>query len=240
MGMQKSSWNRKPEAPHFRDGWRALMALRRDPDDTGKVFELIRALSGGCGRRAFLRFQATPMGRQILEEKRDLIDPLSDRAALARMPEGSLGHRYFAFTEKEQIRPDGLIEASEQTPIDPDVPEDGRRFFERLREMHDLEHVVTGYGRDLRGEVSVLTLDLAQQWHHGIAAIVALVLVEATNVERRLIRAAWRRGRKAAWLSTADWEALLPRPLEEVRAELDLGAPPVYEPLRSAGAPAVG
>lgn len=235
--MQKPSWTRKREALRFGDAWRALMALRQDPDDTGVVFELIRALSGGCGRRAFLRFQATPTGQQILDEKRDLIDSLSDRAELARMPEGSLGRRYFEFTEKEQIGPGGLIEASEQTPVDPDVPEDGRRFFERLREMHDLEHVVTGYGRDLRGEVSVLTFDVAQQWHHGIAAIVALVLVEATNVERRMIRAAWRRGRKARWLYAADWETLLARPLDEVREELGLGLPPRYEPLRSEGAP---
>jgi len=238
--MQKASWSKKPEALRFRDAWHALMGLRQNPDDTEKVFELIRALSGACGRRAFQRFQATPQGRQILDEKRDLIDVLSDREALARMPKGSLGRRYFEFTEQEQIRPGELIEASEQTPTDPEIPEDGRRFFERLREMHDLEHVVTGYGRDLRGEVSVLTLDVSQQWHHGIAAIVALVLIEGSNLERRMIWNAWRRGRKAAWLYSADWEGLLPRPLEEVRMELRLGEPPVYEPLRSEGAPALG
>ena len=74
--MQKSSWTRKREALRFGDAWRALMALRQDPDDTGVVFELIRALSGGCGRRAFLRFQATPTGQQILDEKGDAMKRL--------------------------------------------------------------------------------------------------------------------------------------------------------------------
>ena len=230
--MQKN-----PEALRFREAWRALMTLRQDPDDTEAVFELIRALSGACGRRAFQRFSATPMGRQILEEERNLIERLRDRESLSRLPEGSLGRAYFAFTEREQIDADGLIEASETVPKNPDIPEAGRRFFERLRDMHDLEHVVTGYGRDLRGEVSVLALDISQQWHHGIAAIVALGMVEGGADERRMIRQAWRRGRKARWLHTADWENLLPRPLDEVREELGLGLPPRYEPMRSEGAP---
>ena len=226
-----------PEALRFRDAWRALMALRQNPDDTKIVFDLIRALSGKCGRRAFLRFQATPTGRHVLEQKRDLIDSVRDREALAKLPEGSLGRTYLAFTEREQIGADGLIEASEAVPKDPDTPADARRFFERLRDMHDLEHVVTGYGRDLRGEGAILTLDIAQQWHHGIAAIVALAFIEGDREARRIIREAWRRGRKAAWLSAADWEALLPRPLQEVREELGLGEAPCYEPLRSEGAP---
>jgi ubiquinone biosynthesis protein COQ4 len=57
---------------------------------------------------------------------------------------------------------------------------------------------------------------------------------------RRTIRDAWRRGRRAAWLPAQDWEALLPRRLDDVRGELALGASPVYQPVRSAGAPAVG
>jgi len=62
-------------------------------------------------------------------------------------------------------------------------------------------------------------------------------MVEGGADERRMIRQAWRRGRKARWLHTADWENLLPRPLDEVREELGLGLPPRYEPMRSEGAP---
>jgi len=56
---------------------------------------------------------------------------------------------------------------------------------------------------------------------------------------RPLVRQAYRRGRRAAWLPATDWEALLPRPLHEVRVELGVGEPPGYEALRSAGAPAL-
>jgi len=107
----------------------------------------------------------------------------------------------------------------------------------RLRDSHDLEHVATGYGRDMRGEAALLALGLAQGWSHGIALILAMAWLESDREGRRLLREGWRRGRRAAALHCADWEALLPRPLDEVRRELGLGDPPVYEPLRSPGAP---
>jgi ubiquinone biosynthesis protein COQ4 len=56
---------------------------------------------------------------------------------------------------------------------------------------------------------------------------------------RRFLFSAWRRGRRARWLPGEDWEALLEQPLDVVRRELRLGSPPTYQPVRSAGAPAV-
>ena len=48
-----------------------------------------------------------------------------------------------------------------------------------------------------------------------------------------MIRAGYRRGRKANWLPGADWEALLKQPLEEVRAQFALEDLPAYEEMRS-------
>ena len=56
---------------------------------------------------------------------------------------------------------------------------------------------------------------------------------------RAMIREGYRRGKAAAWLPGQDWEALLSRPLAEVRQELGLGDPPVYDEVRSEGAPAL-
>ncbi len=222
----------------FRDAWQALQRLRADPDDTRAVFEIIDALSGPGVDKMFQRFRRTSTGRQILEEKRDLLAVLQDREALLAMPEGSLGREYAAFTARENISPEGLVEASETGGRYESLDEDRARFSMRLRDCHDLEHVASGYGRDLRGEGALLALGLAQGWSHGIGLIVAMAYLEGDAEERRLIRAAWRRGRRARWLSAADWEALLPRPLGEVRRELELGDPPVYEPLWSAEASA--
>lgn len=221
----------------FRTAWRSLQRLRRNPDDTQAVFELIGALppTRRAVERSFRRFAQTPAGARVLAEERDLLPVLQDRAALRAMPPGSLGRSYADFTEREQLSADGLVQASQGERYE-HLPAPYRRFVERRRDSHDLEHVVTGYGRDLRGEASVLCLDTAQTWHPGIALIVATAWWESDPETRRMLRSAWRRGRNAAWLPGADWEKLLPLPLSQVREELRLGPPPAYQPIWSSGA----
>ena len=221
---------------HFREAWEALQRLRADPDDTDEVFVIIRAMAGNSGERAFQRFIATEHGLRILREERDLLATLHDRAYLESLPAGTLGREYAAFTEREANSADGLVEASHAVPRDP-VDADRRRLFDRLRDCHDLHHVATGFGRDLVGEAGILTFDTAQQWHHGIALIIAQAYAVGGPAMRAAMRDAWRRGRSAGWLAGADWERLLEMPLAEVRRELGIGPLPQYEPEWSAGAP---
>lgn len=222
------------------DAWCALQRLFANPDDTAAVFEIIDALPGRSGERAFRRFAASPTGQKVLQAERELLDVLNDREALLALPEGSLGRTYAAFTATEQISADGLVAASQgdgARQLDPDPG--AQRFFNRLRDSHDLEHVVSGFGRDLRGEGALLALGLAQLWTPGIGLIVGMAWLRGDREERRVIQDGWRRGRRAAWLAGVDWEALLPRPLDEVRRRLRLDPPPVYEAARSEGAPAL-
>jgi len=223
---------------------RALRALLRDPDDTARVFEVIDALAGKTGARLFERFRRTSNGARLLRTRPILRAALADRERLAALPDGSLGRAYADFMTREQISPDGLVDASAAggRGWDDAVPEERRWFVERLRDMHDLWHVVTGYERDLVGEASLLAFTYAQTRNRGLAVIVAAAYGKAGRAHpeaRRVMRDAYRRGKRAAWLPGQPWEALLERPLEEVRRELGVGAPPVYEQLRSAGAPAL-
>jgi ubiquinone biosynthesis protein COQ4 len=223
------------------DAWRALAALVRNPDETKHVFDLIDALAGSSGDRMIRRFEATPSGRRILDERRELLPVLSDRERLLALPVGSLGHAYAEFMAREQITADGLVEASQEGGRGGayDTPE--REIVGmRMRDSHDLWHMVTGYGRDLVGEACVLAVTYAQTRNRGIGAIVAMAYWRAGRElasARVAIREAYRRGKRAAWLPAQDWESLLARPLHEVRAELGFGEPPTYEAMRSAGAP---
>jgi ubiquinone biosynthesis protein COQ4 len=221
---------------------RALRALLRNPDDTTRVFEVIRAMSGTSGQRSYRRFTRTAEGARILAERRDLLALLSDRERLLALPSDSLGRSYAEFMGREELSAAGLVAASEQ-PRDPEeaaLPAEQRLFFDRLRDSHDLWHVVTGYNRDLAGEVALLAFTFVQTRNPGIALIVATVYWRARGdfaYARRLIRGALRRALRAAWLPAQDWEALLARPLAEVRRELRVGEPPAYAETRSAGAP---
>jgi ubiquinone biosynthesis protein COQ4 len=220
--------------------WRAIRALLRDPDDTKQVFRIIDALSGRSGERIFARFRQTPAGARILEERRSLLKTLSDRQALLALPEGSLGRVYADFVTREQLSADGLVEASVEGGRRLDLGEQRRLVGERLRDMHDLWHVVTGYGRDLVGEAALLAFSYAQTRNRGVGFIVAVAWIKAGSEGagfRRVIQDAYHRGKRCAWLPAADWELLLAKPLAEVRTELRVGPPPVYQELRSEAAP---
>ena len=224
------------------DAWRALRALMRNPDETKHVFELIDALAGGAGERLFQRFRRSESGARILAERRSLLSVLADREALLALPAGSLGRSYAEFMGREQISADGLVQASIDGGRGPDQLKRGadrQLVGSRMRDQHDLWHVVTGYGRDLIGEAALLAFTYAQTKNRGIGAIVAMAWWRAGAASPRVrpfLRDAYRRGKRAAWLPAQDWEALLARPLEEVRAELRVGAVPRYEEVRSAGA----
>lgn len=117
--------------------------------------------------------------------------------------------------------------------------DDRARFGRRLREMHDVLHVLTGYGRDVRGEIACLSFTFAQTKNTGIGYLALRVLRGAgwSSEMGQLIRQAFWRGRRAAWLIDQDWESLLPVPLDRLRRDLGVGPPPAYQPVRSAGAP---
>lgn len=215
--------------------WRALRILLNDAEDTQQVFVIVRALTGKSVLRAYNRFAATDIGQRVLEEPRELLDTLKDRAYLRQLRPDSLGRAYLAFVEGENLTADGLVEASETGAGMPDN-EHLARYSKRLRDSHDLWHTVTGYGRDPLGEVCLLGFTYAQTRNPGIAVIAfAGGLKHVRSVGWGALRALWqgfRTGRRAAWLPAADWEQLLTLPLPEVRDRLRVEQPVLYPHLR--------
>ncbi len=222
---------------------RAMRALREDPDDTAAAIRVIVALSGNSVRRNFRRFRRSARGARILREKRDLYAMLTDHERLNAMPAGSLGRAVVDWFQRENISTTGLVQASEiaRGGADRQGSVDEQLYGSRLLNLHDVFHVVAGYDRDLRGESAVLAFTIAQNYNHGIAYLVwnALRAEGWNSPGGKLIREGYRRGRRAKPLAEQDWEELFERPIDEVRKELGVGAPPVYEQLRTAGAPAL-
>jgi ubiquinone biosynthesis protein COQ4 len=227
--------------PPMRIEWgRALRAIRdllADPDRTELAFEAVSAVSARDFERLFQKFVADPEGRRLFLERPSLLAALSDRARLRAMPDGSFGRAYAAFMDMAQLTADGLVEAdlaSEQA-MGVDYRDPDRRWFsERLRDMHDLWHVLSGYGRDEAGEVANLAFSQAQMRFRGIA----LILIAAALIEPhggrfawpRYLVNAWRRGTRTTPLVLACYEDLLERPLDEVRRTLGIEAPEIAHP----------
>jgi ubiquinone biosynthesis protein COQ4 len=206
---------------------RAVRALKANPEDTSQIFVIFRALRGRSGVRLFRRFAASPTGAAILREKRDLLPVLENRAALAALPAGSMGRAYFDFMEQEKLTADGLVTASqswEQDVVAPDVD----RFRNRMRDAPDLTHILTGYGRDPLGELCLLAFMNRHSKNAGQLLIVAMSWTRLPKTARAAVIQGWRNGAKARWFQDLNYEALLARPLEDVRRDLNIPAPTRY------------
>lgn len=214
---------------------RAIRALFRNKEDTGQVFKIVEALQGRTMIDCVNRFRADPVGSQILTENRQLLNTLCDTDYLRGLPENSFGRIYARFLEKEGLSAEGLVDASKEEPGWEKKRVEFALFAARLRDSHDLNHVLTGYGRDTLGELSVLSFGYPHTRNRGIAF---LVLVGMFKFKKDLPRSipvfrcvweAWRNGKKAAWLPGVDWEAMLKLPLEEVRRKLNIATPVLYK-----------
>jgi len=222
----------------------AMEVLVENPDDTAQAIVVIAAMTGNSNERLFKRFKKSPRGQKILNKKHDLYRILCDRERMLAMPKGSLGRTICEWFIREDISAEGLAGAMEvATEQFPDRPknqgEEEKVFGSLLLNLHDVFHVLTGYDRDMRGEIAVLAFTVPQTWSTGIAYLVWRSLrSNGWNSEpSRLIRQGLGRGLRAQWLLDQDWESLFEQPIDEVRERLGISAPPVYEQLRSAAAP---
>lgn len=220
--------------------WRkAFSAMRRlidNPDATDEVFTIIEALAGNALEKGFRRFTATDMGRQILAEQRSLLDTLLDREQLATHPKHSLADHYLNFVTSESISAEGLVEPSEGIRAHNALGGDMLLFANRQRDMHDLWHTLTNYGRDELGEVCLLAFTCAQSANRGLAFIALVGTFQLSKqyglgVPKAVLRA-YRDGKQAAWLPAQDWETLLTQPIGSVRAQLNIRPPARYQALR--------
>jgi ubiquinone biosynthesis protein COQ4 len=213
----------------------ALRRLRRNKDDTGQVFAIIRALSGRTASRGYRRMLGLPEGARQAYIGDELSWKLSDPAWLAGFAPGTVGACYREFVGLRDLSAEGLSEESRKVG-DPDV--DAAHpiawYTRRLRDIHDVWHVLTGYGTDRLGELCILSLTHAQTRAPGVLLIAAAGGLQMTWANRRqpyakAIIEAWRIGRAADWMPAIDYGTLFSDPLEIARERLHIKRPAIYE-----------
>ena len=216
------------------EGAKALAGFLRDKESTSEIFRMLNAIDGPIYERNFRRFCATETGRKILAEKRDICATLSDRTALAALPEGSLGRAYLDFVKREGLSAEGFQKEMEESGEDLSTLDDARQLYiNRIRHTHDLFHVLTGYGRDFVGELGLLGFTYQQSGVRTFAIMLQFSILKARKdfpglPTAAVVKEGHRLGKAAKKLFAADWEALLARPLDEVRAEFNIGQPALY------------
>jgi ubiquinone biosynthesis protein COQ4 len=206
---------------------KALAGLAMDTSRTDHVFTIIAALTGDSFERTFRQFCTTSHGQKLLRERPSLLALLSDRERLEAMPEGSLGRAYLEFMDRARITGDGLVDAQDarRDPNGAFELDDERRYVsDRLRDMHDLWHVLTDYGADDTGEIANLWFSVGQFCNPGMAFIAFFGAIGGNTGESyawwRYCYRAWLRGKWARKLVSEPIEDMLALPLEEVRRTL--------------------
>lgn len=223
-------------------GFRPMKALHHfrkliaDKEDTEQVFHIIEALRDNRFVASAERFFATSTGKQILERQEYLPHLLDDHARLRKLPMGSLAHAYCDFMEKEGLTAQGLVDEFDKfrtgKPRYDDMLE---RYSNRLRDTHDLFHVLTGYGRDALGEQCVLAFSYSLNPSWGVLFLAwagARELKKTVSTGAPIyaaVREGHRMGRAALNPAHQDIEALLAEPLAEARKRLNIVPPVTYQ-----------
>ena len=215
----------------FKRAWTAVQALIANPDDTEQVFRVVTAMRGKSLERGFERFKSSPTGERILREGINLLDTLQDRQRLSLYEPDSLAAVYLKFVQSEQLSADGLVEASHEATESIHNPH-LLRYTNRIRDMHDLWHALTQYGREPLGEACLLAFTYAQMRNPGAAFIVTVGARRlAKGYGRGTLRALWRAyraGRRASWLPAQPFEELLQLNAQDVRSTLAIPDPDAY------------
>jgi ubiquinone biosynthesis protein COQ4 len=227
----------------YRRDWRAAFgALRRllsDADDTVQVFRIMRALNVTTAKSGYQRLLRTAGGGRIAYRRVELAQRLSDPAFIGQFPAGTVGAAYAAFLQRTGYSAEGLATVSRTDDLMRDAEHPYAWFGRRIRDSHDIWHILTGYRADQPlGEACLVAFSFAQTKGPGWALIAIGSAIKAWRAPggKPAVRAIWegyRRGRRAAWLSGQDYEALLAEPLDAARTRLGITEPLAYRAMEA-------
>lgn len=215
--------------------WRHFKELIKDKENTAEVSKIFEALPWRGIYDAATAFLTSERGQLIRASEPSLVEILDDHATLRRLPEGTLAHAYCDFMEREGLSAQGLVDELDKyrTP-DQFFNDQIQWYFHRMRDTHDLLHVLTGYGRDALGEQCVLAFTYSQQpapAHLFLGYAGAFEIAKRMKVRAPLFRAvreAQKSGKACPRLVEMPIRDLLAMPIEEARRSLNIPEPHYY------------
>lgn len=225
----------QPRKREWGTALRALLKLLGNADDTVQVFRIMRALNGDTAQQNYQRLLSSAEGGRIAYHRVELSQRFSDRAWIDTLPEGSVGAAYRAFLDRTGYSAQGLAEVSyADAEIERNVEHPHAWFGRRERDIHDIWHILTGYQADEPlGEACLVAFSYSQTRGLGWAfigagaALKSLKITGKTTFARAVLEGR-RHGKRAAWLSGEDYEALMYEPLDAARRRLGIAEPRIY------------
>lgn len=177
----------------WRTAFDAIRKLMANGDDTTQVFRIMRALNVGNAPMNYARFLATEQGGRMAYERHELAQIFSQPGFARQFAPGTVGAAYNHFLESTGYSADGLAEVS-RINREEDMPHPYAWFGRRVRDTHDIWHVLTGYKADESlGEAALVAFSYAQVGGLGWALIGTAAALKSLRVTKGTLFA------KAVW-----------------------------------------
>jgi ubiquinone biosynthesis protein COQ4 len=137
---------------------------------------------------------------------------------LDQLPEGTVGKAYAKHMLGNQLKPDFFDRI--------EVTDDNTYIMMRMRETHDLWHVITGFGTSVPHELGLQAFMFAQVFTPLAPLLIcARCLISVFKNPKEVIEIfdqvskGWVMGRKARLIFAADWEKNWKTPLQDLRTQ---------------------
>lgn len=207
---------------------KGVASLLHDPGNTDSVYDVEDGLKNIKATQLAVDFVKSQPGVEPLFAERYLA-PSPDLAALLQLPPDSLGYAYAKYLTDSGFD----AEFYRKETVNSDIT----YYFMRVRQTHDIWHIVGGFSTDPIGELSLKAFELAQVRRPIAAIFVAGGLLQTLfNAPDRMggfleqIAIGFRMGAKAKPMLAQKWEEQWDKPLAQWRSELDVEPMEVYVP----------
>ena len=207
---------------HYLTTLRGVIGMLRNPEGTESVFDIedglkdTRAADGVVARVSRAPEVAEMMRTRYLAEPVDI-------DALEQLPEGTLGHGFARHILDHGFDPDYYRKIEVESDLD--------WVMMRMRQTHDIWHVVLGIDTSRLGEIAVKAFELSQTWRPLAAVITCGGMMRYLMKEPEQLGDAmahishgYQLGRLAEPFLAQKWEEAWDKPLVEWRAALNLPA----------------
>jgi ubiquinone biosynthesis protein COQ4 len=206
---------------HYLEALKGLLTMVRDPEHTESVFDIEDGLRDSDATRFALEHVRKDPQMAALIDERYLRHEEHDLDALMKLPSGTLGNAFAHHIIDKGFDPDYFRKRELKDDVD--------YILMRLRQTHDIWHVITGFDTDPIGELGVKAVEVAQT-RRPMAGVVTsagflkYLLRDPEDLGKVLatISAGYQMGIKSKLLLAQKWEAHWERPVAEWRTMLNL------------------
>lgn len=207
---------------------KGVVTLLRDPAQTESVYDVEDGLRHTKATELAVEYVKSKPNVAALFQERYLA-PAVNLEDLLKLPTESLGYSYAIYIKDSGFDPNfyRLLK----------VEDDRSYFLLRMRQTHDIWHIVAGFSTDVFGELGLKAFELAQTHRTMSAVLIAGGLLSTLfkhpeDLDKLLeqIAIGYRLGAKAKPFFAKKWEENWERPLLEWRQELGIEPTKEYVP----------